>query len=818
MGVSRGAQTLHHLRGLKMANVATILTAYAREAGVMDANPQLTIDVDCSNACFIVGKSVTGLASLLMKWANAGFHVVPICDGHHRPISKQATNQRKANREKKRIMSLVIRGELGELRRRLYSNENPDDNKEQIMKEIAEKEKECKSAESTAYNVIPTNLDNQLSKALEISSAHSFTPSGGSVAKVITAEFQADAVLMQRSLDKQSFMVMSTDGDIPILVGDHCIAMKEFTKDGSITLVSTSLATLQSARSHLTSVPDEFPITPAKHPLFEGIDNRKVRALIALFLGCDVFPAGLKQMKMDNLSRLINEGFPSYKSAHPHRNTTLLAYLRFYLYHKIPNFDRDTVNAYIKALVHEPSNESIQSSNADEHVKSRTYLLGRPPRRLPKYLAEFAGPDTVIYDGPNIAECSGVIGSPHKFLSADGFHNCTECNHIVCQHCIGSMEGNVYCLQCYAQMSLVPLAGEDSGMPVNMMREQLAEKYDVDNVDELTMDEVEELYAMCEIERERSNNSHSAVTFPLHPSQEIDNPEHWTTILKVNLACGGVFLADPELDPTYIPGILTFMSSLVYFKACAQTDDSKTPPIFHSIPALFIDFANNSRVDSGYRILSRMIRHALDSKITPMDDCIAEFIRDKKGDIGIHLSSNVPASMKQDIYQTEVLVTSNNLLCCKCNCKCGSQGSQRIVCVHTLVRPYMLSLLLADDLAEHMLIELASLVNGSLGEMLDDIESIKTPWTASDINSMKQSILLLCCAAGQSVSHHDTLCTIREILEKFIVGTEQRKVWKQKCKLPPKSSELAPIESMKLYSTARIAKDKIGRNRTCING
>jgi len=261
MGVSRGAQTLHHLRGLKMANVATILTAYAREAGVMDANPQLTIDVDCSNACFIVGKSVTGLASLLMKWANAGFHVVPICDGHHRPISKQATNQRKANREKKRIMSLVIRGELGELRRRLYSNENPDDNKEQIMKEIAEKEKECKSAESTAYNVIPTNLDNQLSKALEISSAHSFTPSGGSVAKVITAEFQADAVLMQRSLDKQSFMVMSTDGDIPILVGDHCIAMKEFTKDGSITLVSTSLATLQSARSHLTSDPDEFPST-----------------------------------------------------------------------------------------------------------------------------------------------------------------------------------------------------------------------------------------------------------------------------------------------------------------------------------------------------------------------------------------------------------------------------------------------------------------------------------------------------------------------------------------------------------------------------
>jgi hypothetical protein len=159
--------------------------------------------------------------------------------------------------------------------------------------------------------------------------------------------------------------------------------MKEFTKDGPITLVSTSLETLQLARSHLTDDTDEFPISPAKHPLFEGIGNHKVRAVIALLLGCDVFPAGLKGMKMADLSRIINEDFPRFKSAHPNRSTTLLAYLRYYLSHSIPNFDRDTVNAYIKALVHELTNESIESSNADEHIKSRTYLLGRPPLRLP---------------------------------------------------------------------------------------------------------------------------------------------------------------------------------------------------------------------------------------------------------------------------------------------------------------------------------------------------------------------------------------------------------------------------------------------------
>jgi hypothetical protein len=50
----------------------------------------------------------------------------------------------------------------------------------------------------------------------------------------------------------------------------------------------------------------------------------------------------------------------------------------------------------------------------------------------------------------------------------------------------------IYTVYSYAQISLVPLAGEDSGIPVNMMREQLAQKHGVDNVDELTMDEVEE--------------------------------------------------------------------------------------------------------------------------------------------------------------------------------------------------------------------------------------------------------------------------------------------------------------------------------------
>ena len=38
-----------------------------------------TVDVDYSNVCFKVGKSVACLSSFLMRWAQAGLHIVPIC-------------------------------------------------------------------------------------------------------------------------------------------------------------------------------------------------------------------------------------------------------------------------------------------------------------------------------------------------------------------------------------------------------------------------------------------------------------------------------------------------------------------------------------------------------------------------------------------------------------------------------------------------------------------------------------------------------------------------------------------------------------------
>lgn len=159
MGVANGVQTLYSLKGLTLGDVTDISRALAEEHGIFP-----TIDVDCSNVCFKVGKSAASLSSFLMKYAQTGVCVKPVCDGVVRPISKQATNKRKASREKSRIKAVIARSELRVLRSRLYSDSS---SRQQIINQIRHLEQVCKSAEKASDNTIQSNLQHQLVDELE---------------------------------------------------------------------------------------------------------------------------------------------------------------------------------------------------------------------------------------------------------------------------------------------------------------------------------------------------------------------------------------------------------------------------------------------------------------------------------------------------------------------------------------------------------------------------------------------------------------------------------------------------------------------------
>ena len=80
----------------------------------------LTIDVDYSNVCFKIGKNFQSLARHLVKWANTGLCVIPVCDAKVHPIRKQATDKRKADRDRNRIKASIIHKGLHSLHRHAY--------------------------------------------------------------------------------------------------------------------------------------------------------------------------------------------------------------------------------------------------------------------------------------------------------------------------------------------------------------------------------------------------------------------------------------------------------------------------------------------------------------------------------------------------------------------------------------------------------------------------------------------------------------------------------------------------------------------------
>ena len=119
MGVKNGSATLHSITDLTLAEVALMCRRIADKKGI---SPRIV--ADCSNLIYIFKGSYTPVVISLVnhfnKFTTAGIIVVPVCDGHVRPIAKQATNIRIASREKTRITALQLRSRIREIKDKTF--------------------------------------------------------------------------------------------------------------------------------------------------------------------------------------------------------------------------------------------------------------------------------------------------------------------------------------------------------------------------------------------------------------------------------------------------------------------------------------------------------------------------------------------------------------------------------------------------------------------------------------------------------------------------------------------------------------------------
>ena len=220
--------------------------------------------------------------------------------------------------------------------------------------------------------------------------------------------------------------------------------------------------------------------------------------------------------------------------------------------------------------------------------------------------------------------------------------------------------------------------------------------------------------------------------------------------------------------------------------------------ICDTMPAMLVHLARNCRLGSGYRLLARCVRHAFDSKMPQIDKEMSKLIM-HNGEIGISLTSNVPASMKSEIYRTEIVATPTHILCCRCTCQCGSQDNERVVCVHNLPLLLKLSVFIGECLGEHILLELAACWNSTSWE--------KASWSDSERTLMKKNILALMVANDPSINHMSMVSeNIENLLANYKVGTDGEKKWQKRTHLPPKPSKLCPIYKLPFKSTIKLAE------------
>jgi hypothetical protein len=455
MGVKSGAKTLHSVSGLTLTDIAIMCKGLAAEKQIL---PRIV--ADCSNLLFVFSKcisAVSAVAGHLSRIAATGVVMVPICDGPIRPISKQATNKRIADKELSRIKSYHCRAKIVQLKNQLAHESMNQDERDATTGEIRKLDAQMKRNETQSHCRMPKEFATELEYELSHSNAHTVgdESAGGFVEHVIVAEFQADSYMAAEIINQTAVMVMTKDSDIPIITGDCCISIKSFTK-GKFEIVCTSVATLNHALSFLPDASKEkVQFKEAENPVFEGIYNVRLRALIMVMLGCDVFIPGMKAIKGAGSAMRIA------MSEDRTNEDTMFASLhkQFMDNNKLA---QEAVDTYIDAIVFEPTNcvpDIDESVTACCSGGARKYLFDQPtslPRYLEQYSIDEAFKSDNILEGPSTLFCKGVGDRKHIFLAHEGHAFCHNCKEVVCKYCRGSIEDNVFCLLCLAEL-MAPL-------------------------------------------------------------------------------------------------------------------------------------------------------------------------------------------------------------------------------------------------------------------------------------------------------------------------------------------------------------------------
>jgi hypothetical protein len=295
----------------------------------------------------------------------------------------------------------------------------------------------------------------------------------------------------------------------------------------------------------------------------------------------------------------------------------------------------------------------------------------------------------------------------------------------------------------------------------------------------------------------------NSVTIPEQTSKFITALE---TKCNIDLMQGGLFIGTPGLSISDIVGVLQIICELVNIDTSNNTNTQDIIERTYSvIPTFIINIAKRSRFDSGgYRLLKQCIRNAMDSFAIDVRQAMVSVVN-VNSDVGLLMKHKVRASMKNEVYDVTVAFTKGTIIACRCTCKCGSQDTERILCILHVVLPvlYQVTLFIFYGLGEHVLVELATYISSLNGNDLSE----------ENIDDLQLLIPQLVFASSKvSVTNYGDdfgYTLIRSMLNNFAVGTDKRRTFLPN---PPSDRhQLRALRTLDRQSSVRKAKDLICR-------
>jgi hypothetical protein len=353
-----------------------------------------------------------------------------------------------------------------------------------------------------------------------------------------------------------------------------------------------------------------------------------------------------------------------------------------------------------------------------------------------------------------------------------------------------------YCLPCFGRVSLGAGSDKDTGnqQQITTMRTELLSKHNVHDANDLSIAEVEELYDAIVNGKANEISGLDSVKFPILPSSAMDDSAR--RYIPLDFSDGAHFLRAEELSDTEVRDIVRILSQLITYSSATD----KTVGLHQrALPDLLVSFAQGSRIDSGERLMTRASRHATDPRSPSILSATGE-ITFLNGETCILIDTKVQASMKTDQYRSRVCFSDKNLVSNSCECKSGSLGGEKVVCVHTPSVIARFAHLLLDGFIEHALCELSA--------------RWKAPGPQFDADIQCKIVLDLCrmmsiVKAEKWSGMIDQNLSIPAVLKDITVGTENAKAAPTP---PPLNHLFVPLRDMVFQNPSQKVLTKVRKS------